>query len=254
MTYASWSTGFKGAGITPRAYYPQQVVGFGPETLKSYEVGLKSQWLDNRIRSNLALFREDYDGVQASANSPQFCVDKNGNPLPPQYANPCGEYINAANAMGKGAELEVEGRLVDHLMIDASVSYLDLHVTKSLVPGTLPVGSPLGGIGKTKGSAGVQYELPLGAHGSVTPRLDVSYTPGFCNNLACTPILVNAPYTLLNGRLTYWSPGRGWSAALQGTNLTNKLYYITKTSTGIGYVDGQIGQPREWALTLHKQF
>ena len=61
-------------------------------------------------------------------------------------------------------------------------------------------------------------------------------------------------YTLVNGRLTYWSPQRGWSLALQGTNLTNKLYYITKTSTGIGYIDGQIGMPREWALTIHKQF
>jgi hypothetical protein len=36
--------------------------------------------------------------------------------------------------------------------------------------------------------------------------------------------------------------------------MTDKLYYITKTTTGVGYIDGQIGMPREWALTLHKQF
>ena len=38
------------------------------------------------------------------------------------------------------------------------------------------------------------------------------------------------------------------------TNLTNRIYYITKTNTGIGYVDGQIGMPREWAITVRRQF
>ena len=82
MTYVSWSTGFKGGGITPRPYYPQQVTGFGQETLKSSEAGLKSQWFDNRLRANLAVFYEDYYGYQAMANLPQFCVDTSGKPLP----------------------------------------------------------------------------------------------------------------------------------------------------------------------------
>jgi hypothetical protein len=29
---------------------------------------------------------------------------------------------------------------------------------------------------------------------------------------------------------------------------------MSRSSTGIGYIDGQIGMPREWALTVHKQF
>lgn len=254
MTYASWATGFKGAGISPRAYYPQQVVGFGPETMNSYEAGIKTQWLNDHLRANLAVFREDYKDIQASANDPKFCVDKNGQPLPAPYNNPCGEYINAADGLGKGIEVEMEARLADHLSIDAAYSYLDLHVTRTLVPGTLPVGSPIGGVGKSKGSIGIQYEAPLGSFGSLTPRIDAAYTPGFCGDLGCTDLLKVAPYTLVNGRLTYWAPGRGWNVALQVTNLTNKVYYISKTSTGLGYVDGQIGMPRMWAVTLHKQF
>ena len=51
-----------------------------------------------------------------------------------------------------------------------------------------------------------------------------------------------------------WPTKRERSLALQVTNLTNKLYYISKVNTGAGYLDGPIGMPREWALTLHEQF
>jgi iron complex outermembrane receptor protein len=253
MTYAEWSTGFKGGGITPRPYYPEQVVGFGPETLKSTEVGMKSQWLDNRIRANLAAFYEDYYGYQASANLPQLCVDKTGNPLQPPFNNPCGEYINAADAVGKGLEAEFELHPIDHLMIDASYSYLDLFFIRSKSPAVKP-GESIPQVGKNKADIGVQYEAQLAGLGSLTPRVDASYMPGSCGDLVCTAYVQNESYTLLNGRLTYWSPKREWSLALEVTNMTNKLYYITKTYTGAGYVDGQIGMPREWALTVHKQF
>ncbi len=253
MTYVSWSTGFKGGGVTPRPYYPEQAIGFGPETVKSTETGLKSQWFDNRVRANFAVFYEDYYGYQASANLPALCVDKTGAPLPAPYNNPCGEYVNAADAVGKGFEAEFELHPIDHLMIDASYSYLDLKFIRSLSPAIVP-GQGLPDIGKNKASIGIQYEAPLAEHGSLTPRLDVAYTPAACGDLLCTPDVTTQGYTLLDGRITYWSPGKSWSLALQGTNLTNKLYYITKTDTGAGYLDGQIGMPREWALTLHKQF
>jgi iron complex outermembrane recepter protein len=253
MTYASWSTGFKGGGITPRPYFPQQVIGFGPETLKSYEAGLKSQWFDNRVRANIAVFYEDYYGYQAMANLPQLCVDQNGNPLPAPYNNPCGEYINAADADAKGVETEFELRPIDGLMIDASFSYLDFRFTRSLST-SVPIGSGVPDVGKVKASIGAQYEIGLNGYGSLTPRLDASYTPNSCGDLACDPDVQNDSYTLLNGRMTYWSPKKVWSVSAQVTNLTNKLYYITKSNTGAGYIDGQIAAPRMWAMTLHRQF
>ncbi len=254
MTYVEWSTGFKGGGITPRPYYPEQVVSFRPETLKAYEAGLKSQWLDNRIRANAAVFYEYYYGYQASANLAQFCVDASGKPLPPPFNNPCGEYINAADAHAKGVETEFELRPIDGLMIDASFSYLDFKFTRSLLPAVIPIGSTVPDVGKVKASLGLQYLMSLNRYGSLTPRLDASFTPRSCGNLACDPNVENESYTLVNGRLTYWSPEKKWSVALQVTNLTDKLYYITKSFTGAGYLDGQIGMPREWAVSLRRQF
>ncbi len=86
MTYAQFSTGFKGGGISPRPYVPEQVTAFGPETLNAYEIGFKSQFFDHRMRLNLAGFYNQYNDYQAPA---AVCTDKNGNVLPSPSARPC---------------------------------------------------------------------------------------------------------------------------------------------------------------------
>jgi iron complex outermembrane receptor protein len=66
MTYLQFSTGFKGGGINPRPQTIAQVVPFAPEDLKSFEVGLKSQWLANTLRANLDAYISDYTNLQLS--------------------------------------------------------------------------------------------------------------------------------------------------------------------------------------------
>ena len=44
MTYAQVSTGYKGGGVNPTPYVPDQAVPFGPEKLTTYEVGVKSDF------------------------------------------------------------------------------------------------------------------------------------------------------------------------------------------------------------------
>jgi iron complex outermembrane recepter protein len=251
MTYAEYSTGFKGGGVTPRPYYPQQVIGFGPETLKSAEIGLKSEWFDRSLRANLAAFYEWYDNYQAFA-TPATCVDSSGNPLPPQYANPCGEYRNVADAVGKGFEAEFD-YLLGGLSINASFGYLDEYFTKSQTTAVSP-GQVPPNIGKIRASGGIQYDFMLGGHGSVTPRVDVAYTPQACGDLGCTSAVDNPAYTVANARLTYESSDKHWSAALEVSNFTDKLYYLSRVNTGAGYIDGQIAPPREWAITLRRNF
>jgi len=251
MTYAEYSTGFKGGGVTPRPYYPEQVIGFGPETLKSYELGLKSEWFDHSLRANFATFYQQYDNYQAFA-TPATCVDVNGNPLPPQYANPCGEYRNVADATGKGVEAEVD-YLLGGLSINSSVSYLAQHFTDSKTT-SVTAGQVPPGIGKVRASAGAQYKLGLGDNGTLTPRLDLTYTPRFCGDLTCDSNVDSPAYTLLNARLSYDSSDRKWGVALEVTNLTDKLYYLSRVNTGAGYLDGQIAAPREWAISLRRDF
>jgi iron complex outermembrane receptor protein len=252
MTYAQFSTGFKGGGISPRPYFPEQIHAFGPETLNAYELGAKSYLFDRRMRLNLAAFYNQYNDYQAT---PNVCVDASGNPLPLPFGTPglCGQYLNVADAKVKGVELETEIHPIPGMLIDGSISYLKFKFgTPKIATSAVRAGAQAPGIGDLKWSLGAQYEIPFLGGGELIPRLDVLHTPGYCSDLNCTAVAKVDNHTLLNGRLTYRSEDEKWSASLEVTNLTNKLYYINKFNSA--YLDGQPGMPREWSISLRRSF
>ena len=63
LVYASYNTGFKSGGFNPSFYAD---VPFDPESIKAFEVGLKSELADRRIRLNLSGFHYDYKNVQVN--------------------------------------------------------------------------------------------------------------------------------------------------------------------------------------------
>jgi iron complex outermembrane receptor protein len=254
MTYAQFATGHKGGGIAPRPYDYRQVRPFGPEKLRSYEVGFKAELFDRRVRLNGDVFYMEYKGYQGI---PNICVDIDGNQLPPTAGGVpglCGQYLNVGDAEVKGFELEAALEPVDGLNIDGSLSLTDFEFTSVNFPTTaIVVGSSRPGIGDWKWSAGAQYEIQLGSAGTLTPRVDVSYTPGYCGNFACDVISQVDNHTLVNARLTYKSEDEDWSVSLEATNLTDKFYYLNKFSN-VFYTTGQPGRPQEFAVTVRRTF
>src|SRR5690606_34306369 len=96
-------------------------------------------------------------------------------------------YLNVGNAHVKGFELEALIQPAEGFDIDASLSLTDFKFTSTnYVTTSVVVGSSRPGIGEWKWSAGAQYRIDLGSGGSLTPRLDVAYTPGYCGDFACT--------------------------------------------------------------------
>lgn len=71
LGYAKTGTGYRsgGAGLAPDPERSGLWQSFDPEDVTNYEVGLKSEWLDNRLRVNAALFYQDYENYQYSAIS-----------------------------------------------------------------------------------------------------------------------------------------------------------------------------------------
>ncbi len=51
MTYAQWSTGFRGGGVNPRPFIAAEAVPFGTETVHATEVGVKTDFLDHHSAS-----------------------------------------------------------------------------------------------------------------------------------------------------------------------------------------------------------
>jgi iron complex outermembrane recepter protein len=254
MTYARVSTGFKGGGVSPRPFIPGQAVAFDPETLDSYELGIKSDWFDRALRLNASVFYSEYSDLQLGL---QTCPQFGGT------GSPCGAWANAGDAEIKGLEIESVIRPFEGFLIDASVSYLDFEYT-SINPAvggpTRPAGIQLNYrppyMPTRKWSIGMQYEIGLGDYGTLTPRVDASYqgdlyTNG--NNLATNRI---ESYTLGNARITWRAPEDKWEAAVEVTNLSDEYYFLSRTDqfTAAGHSDGQPGRPREWAFTIKRKF
>jgi iron complex outermembrane receptor protein len=254
MAYASVSTGFKGGGTNPRPFNVGQVISFNPETLTNYELGIKSDLFDRRLRFNLTGFFSKVKGVQIPVLA---CPD-----------SPCAARLNAGDADSKGFEAELEARPVDGLSIDASYSYLKFNFT-SLSPTaeypSNPAGAtksdPPGGTPKQKWTLGAQYEIPLGSAGSLTPRIDADYQgeiytgPTVIGDVRTLNFIPS--YTMVNSRLTWRNVDRNLDVGLEVTNLTNKYYYLTVfdlRGAGAGFEKGQPGRPREWAITVKKKF
>jgi iron complex outermembrane recepter protein len=272
MTYASVATGFKGGGVNPRPFTPEQAVPFNSETITAYELGTKTAWFDNLVSANVSLFQNQYDDFIASvASNVGAALPNLGCPMNPNSSF-CSFYINAGEARVRGAELEVQARPIDGLSIDGSVSHLDFEYTKltgcslQLVGSGCPANT--GGLGANiradmqspfspewKYSVGIQYEVLLGAMGSLTPRVDWSYSSDFYGTAVNTELGHVPGHHLANARLTWRQADGKWQSSLEVTNLADKLYYYGYFPNGSnGTVVGNPAPPRQWALSIKYKF
>ena len=274
MTYASATTGFRGGGFNPRPFNNLQIASYKPEKLTEFEVGVKSEWLDHRLRANLAgyygLYRDvivtsqrlDASGAPFTAPENVGSADITGGefeleatPLPGLTFNYTAgltnfKWKNLGNNQGcqdLGATAIPEGTAANYNCISGNPGYGDLNV----------------GMSKWTSSLGVQYAIPLGDGGSLTPRLDANYHSAYYNNNYNnynpdgTGIAVTPAMTLFNGRVTWQSSHHVWSVAAFGTNLANKYYYqsfLDLRAFGEGQMSAQPGEPREWGVTFRRNF
>jgi len=244
MTYAQYSTGFKGGGINPHPVYESQVVPFKAETLASYEIGVKTESFDNRLRVNGAIFDSNYRDLQITV------IGAAGADI----------IQNAGRVRIMGAEGEVEAEPLPKLVFNASFGYLYYHTIElgsaANVPGgpTLDTAPPY--IPTWKFNVGWQYGIIIPGFGELTPRLDWTYQTKVFNDPSNNPLAEQPAYGLLAGRLTWDMPFKGWQAALEIQNALNKVYYINKYDdlASFNVVDGQPGMPRTAFVSVKKSF
>ncbi len=239
MTYVQASTGFRGAGFNPRPALPSQIIPFGTETLTSYEIGVKSELLERRLRVNAAAFSSEYDDIQLTARIPDLA------------GFPANVRVNAGKAEIRGFELEVSAQLGQRLSIDGQAAwthfrYIDLGLAAGLPGGptldTDPVYTP-----RSRFGLWADYSILLQHAGTVSLRGGYLWQDKLFTDAANTPLLEVGSYGLLNARVTWSSPDERWSVAAFGTNLTDAAYYYGKMFiSGNGQVKGIPGRPREW--------
>ncbi|NBC35426.1 TonB-dependent receptor [Novosphingobium sp. FSY-8] len=245
MTYAQVSTGFKGGGISPTPYVADQARSFNPEKVTAYEIGFKADLFGRKLRLNGAAFYNDYRDMQMTLYVCPVSVSP----------SPCSLRANAGNAKVKGLELEASLRPVEGLSIDANIGYLDFEYGR-VDPNTgVTAGMKAPFNAEWQASAGISYRMPF-AGGSLTPRLDWDYRSSFYNNAVNLPLNNVAGRSLFNARLTYEPADKVWSVSLGVTNLFDKYYMnaVNENASNYGVVTGVLGRPREWSVSVRRNF
>jgi iron complex outermembrane recepter protein len=269
FVYAQVATGYRAGGFNPRPFFGpsagvrNQIKQFNPETLRSYEVGFKSDLLDRRVRFNASAFYNDYKDVILTLSA---CPTA-----------PCLQPNNVGAAKVKGFEIETTIKPLPGLTFDGAFSYLDFKYTSFSQPAAILGGITLDMITpytpKTKWSFGAQYDIDDVAGGMISARFDGSYqskiyTEALNYDAVIVPTRAGGPlatltasnridgYFLGNGRVTYKNDANDWSVALEVQNIFNKYYFTSlyEQYASPGTISGAPGLPRTWAVTLKKNF
>ena len=237
MFYGTIGQGFRAGTldpVNPQAGLPSNV---NEETVWNYEIGMKSDWLDKRLRVNANVFYMDYDDMVMD----YFTV-----------VNDIIQNIvqNAAKAEMSGFELEVLARPVKPLTLNLNVGYLDTEMVDNRDARDPDTGEPLDASGNLlpfvpewSYSFGAQYVFEMGDAGFLTLRGDVQYRGEQFSEVSNDPIYELDSLTLLNAFLRYETADGRWSLDVYGKNLTDEEHYFLKSSGTFGGVLGSVGAP-----------
>lgn len=242
--YGKINTGYVSGGIVAG-------IAFDPETLTSYEIGLKAELLDRKLRTNVNGYYMDYKNLQVQ-----------------QFLNGSLVYDNAGEATVKGIEAEFQALPVTGLTLAANFGYQKF-VYKSYVTGGVDIGKDGLGIARPRDTPKFntalsgEYALPQMSGGGVPfARIDARYRSKAFANL--TPAGVPATdavarldaYWIVDGRVgvrTFDMGGVAVSASLFGKNMFNsrKILFANDLST---VVAGSYVRPRTYGIDVSAKF
>jgi iron complex outermembrane receptor protein len=282
LAYASWSTGYRPGSYNPRPFQATQVVAVDAEDSEAYELGVKSDWFDRRLRTNLAVFYTDWKTrITPVGGTECLLLDPSDPGPPPVYlpddpstpgpaidslGNVCEAVTSRTfyeNSPGEveGVEVEMSWEPVDGLVLSGVYGWIDWESPDiSDDPNVTSERPPY--VPEDNWALSASYAWTLGSGASLTPRLDYYGQAEICSqNVFATSTFPDASctdaYELLNARLEWRSPGDTWTVALGATNLTDEEYFYNKfdlTAFGQPHAEGQPGRPREWYVTLGRNF
>jgi iron complex outermembrane receptor protein len=201
-----------------------------PDTLWNYEVGMKSSLVDGRLTLNAAVYKADWKGIQ----------------MDPDLSCGFGVTINAGDASGKGAEIELVGQLAQDWRVNLSAAYNrtqfeDVRPETGFVRGQRLPGSP-----EKNFSAGIEYGFAHNSNWPAFVRADYVYVGDIAFNAGEQPA-----YGLTNLRLGVVHGDLGID--LYGRNITDERAILAWGSVGAGSPI-VLNRPREIGVEVRYRY
>jgi len=268
MVYATWSEGFRNGGanpVRPNSILPPE---FTSDTLTNVEVGAKTEWLDNRIRVNVALYSMKWDDFAVQVEDPQNGgEDENGVPIPAVFQL---GFVNLPSAEIKGLETEFLFAINDAWQVEATVGWLDGEISEATVLTLVddlgrefirPVekGARLPLTPDWSGALGIEWR-PRGQLVNAQPfaRLDYAYVgevvtnlEGFESIVGQAGVGIQAPYETADFRVGL--EGERWSGSLFVENVADERA-VTFRSNRWAQPRLSIIRPRTYGLQFRYDF
>lgn len=258
LTYLSWSQGFKSGGFNGRGNSTDTIGPYDPELVNTYELGLKSEWLNRTIRFNIAGFLTDYTDKQ------EEIIRRNT-----QTGATITTVTNASSVRYWGLEMDVAAVPAKGLTLSGTVGYLNARYRNFVFDGfdvsdsVRPRNSPAWQLSGT-----IQYETRLsesvGLDALVTYRWTDSYFfhmgPRFDGG-GPSP-LINEPrgfinaYGLLDAQIgaTFNVGGTDIRASVYGRNLTDERFFQTFAPVANLWANGSANLGRTYGVRLGVNF
>jgi iron complex outermembrane receptor protein len=246
MLYASATRGFKSGG-TNYAATNAAFLNYKPETIWSYESGLKSDWFGRRLRVNITAFKYNYKDLQVLQ------------PLAPGIV----AINNAATATVTGFEIETMAKPRPELTLTANYSSLDATYdtfTASAVPAGLvsyltgnarynavartynASGNEMNLAPKSTFSASAQYDFKVSS-GALYVRGDYYWQDRTSYDPSNVGIMFEPAYDLVNLALGFNAANDKWGAQILAKNIADNNYLVGRSGAGSAPA-GLAGVPR----------
>jgi len=282
MTYASYSRGYKAGGfnldrsqsiggqqvnnplnpagpqITVPNFTANPDTSFGGEFADSYEVGVKSQLLDNSLQLNATAFHQTFTDFQLNTFvGTAFIV----------------ETIPEVVSRGVDLDFLYFPPMVDGLTFQGGVTYAetqfsDFEAADLTNPSRFPSLARLpearmAFAPKWSSSLAATYERDIAENLQFRGNLSVKYQSSYNTGSDLHPIKNQEGFALLNGRVGVGSPDERWTVELWGQNLTDEEYLqvgfngpfqVDEANDNISVYDAFLGAPRTYGITLRTKF
>lgn len=230
MGYATLSRGYKGPAYN--VFFnmtPTQDNVLRPEVSNSLELGLKSAFMDNKVRLNLAVFKTDYANYQA--NVPDLV---NGVVVT--------RLINAGDVSTRGIEMDLTARVTPQLTVNASAANILARVENFNCPPNAALscninGRTLPSSPDWKATVRAKYNVPLSEDLALDFSGEYNWQTEVQFDLAQAPDAIQPAYGILNASVGL-SHIKGWRISLIGKNLLDTSYasFLQTSGTNINRI------------------
>lgn len=239
--YAKYATGYRAGGASSRSLTYRS---FGPEDIKTYEIGAKSDWFEHRLRLNAAAFYSEREGSQIDFSAVTVVGAATRNTI---------ETINAPGTTKiKGLELEAMARLFEGFTISASYAWTDTEVPPTLNP-FLNVVQPVFIVftPENSGTVAADYETPLMGV-TFKAHIDANYADA-TQTFDQTPVTNDSSF-IVNARLTLADinagAGQPISVSLWSRNLFDEAHVYRRDPANRATIGdyGNFNAPRTFGI------